>query len=362
MANTENDIKKALRNIKKIENREKEREKIIFKYLNENRFFEEKALFINLNYLIKEEVDEKLENMKEQFKNQNKSAEDIEANLKHERKNLFIEIKNVVISHVLPRILRRNRILLEPIIASSKIVILREKEAEFFVFIFSMYKNDTDRLILRAAIEEGKNFLDIQSELEKLIEDKILLIYGENMVSNINCNDRKEIYHNKMIENIIFNYIISIGMNRKIEETNKIIKKTEKKIKDFNKKIEKNKVDTITLLGIFVAIISIVYANISVAMSDTLSSVIVTNVSTVACIFFLLAYVEVFIKNQNEENKLRSYGWGLIAIVALTINIWFYKEIQYDKNNFIKYMENIYELKTKEASLELQHFTMPSNY
>lgn len=362
MANTENDIEKALKNIKRIETREKEREKIIFKYLNENRFFEEKALFINLNYLIKEEVDEKLENKKEQLKSQNKSAEDIKAILKYERKNFFIEIKNVVKSHVLPRILRRNRILLEPFIASSKIVILREKEAEFFVFIFSMYKNDSDRLILRAAIEEGKNFLDIQSELEKLIEDKILLIYGENMVSNINCNDRKETYHNKMIENIIFNYIISIGMNRKIEKTNNIIKKTENKIKDFNKKIEKNKIDIITLLGIFVAIISIIYANISASISNELSSVVVTNISTITCIFFLLAYIEIFIKDKKNKDIIKYFGCGFVFIVALVLIIGFYIFMKYEKNNFIKYMENIYELKNKETTLELQHFTIPSDY
>lgn len=362
MANTESDIKKAQEDIKKIEKREKEREKIILKYLNENRFFEKETLFTNLNHLIEEEVYEKLENMKKQFKTQNKSAEDIEVNLKHEKKNLFIEIKNVIISHVLPRILRRNLILLEPIIESSKIVILKEKEAEFFVFIFHIYKNDTDRLILRAAIEEGKKFLDIQSELEELIKDKILSVYGENMVSDINCTDRQEIYQNKMIENIIFNYIISIGMNRKMEETNNIIKKTENKIKDFNKKIEKNKIDIITLLGIFVAIISIIYANISATISNELSSVVVTNISTITCIFFLLAYIEIFIKDKKDKDIIKYFCCGFVFIVALVLVVGFYALMKYEKNNFIKYMENIYELKNKETTLELQHFTMPSDY
>lgn len=386
MANTENDIKKALKNIKKIEKREEDIENIIFEYLTKNRFFKEKELLEKLESLIQEGVNNGIKNYKSILIEDKKTERDIDIYLKHEKESLLKRERDNIINFNVPRIARKNRILLEPHINSEKIVILREKEAEFFVLIFQIFKPDRPNYISKDSLKEAENFLNIKEELNNLINDKILTKTNDGgMFSQINCISRSSnIYENVEIENIIFINLTAIRVNNelktiterinksniKINNSNKKIEEIKKKIRSFNgkiikteEKIEKGKIDTVSLLGIFVAIISIIYANISVAMSDTLSSVIITNVSTVACIFFLLAYVEVFIKNQNEKNKLRSYGWSLIAIIALVINIWFYKKIQYDKNNFIKYMENIYELKNKEtAFLELQHFTMPSDY
>lgn len=379
MANTENDIKK-------IEKREENIENIIFEYLTKNRFFKEEELLEKLESLIQERVNNRIRDYKSILIKDKKTEEDIDIYLKHEKESLLKKERDNIINFSVPRIARKNRILLEPHINSEKIVILREKEAEFFVLIFQIFKPDRADYISKDSLKEAENFLNIKEELNNLINDEILIKTNDGgILSQIDCISRSSnIYENVEIEKMIFTDITIIRRDKelkriikrinesniKIDESNKKIEEIKIKIRNFNgkiikteEKIEKGKIDTVSLLGIFVAIISIIYANISVAMSDTLSSVIITNVSTVACIFFLLAYVEVFIKNQNEKNKLRSYGWSLIAIIALVINIWFYKKIQYDKNNFIKYMENIYELKNKEtAFLELQHFTMPSDY
>lgn len=54
--------------------------------------------------------------------------------------------------------------------------------------------------------------------------------------------------------------------------------------------------------------------------------------------------------------------WGISLFISLILIIGMYSYMRYEKNNFIKYMENIYELKNKETTLELQYFTMPSDY
>lgn len=358
-------LKQIDKNSKKIENFEKYKEEVVVKYLRENRYFKEEEFFNELEIVIEKEIQSSLENTKESLEKIQSSKETIRGRLKEEKEKLEKEKRKYFLLSFIPKILIKYRILLEPTVGKRDIIILKGKEAEFFSFIFFNYKSSDYRFISENDTREAIIFLDIQNELEDLFHEKVLSeVKGGGIVSNIDCSaDRDEVYKNKQIERMIFDHIVSVNINNKIHRVNENIRKTEEAIKNFNNKIEKDRIDIIVLLGIFVAIISIVYANISVAMSDTLSSVIVTNISTVACIFFLLTYVEVFIKNQNKENKLRSYGWGLIVIVALAINIWFYKKIQYDKNNFIKYMENIYELKNKEtAFLELQHFTMPSDY
>lgn len=387
MENTQEDKNEGQEKIRKIKERDAAKEEIILKYLKKNRFFEEKKLLEKLNSIIEEEVisSDSLSNWKEDLETKNIDEKAKKHLLEIEKEILEKEIKNKILLYLIPKILRKNRILLEPHINSEKIVILREKEAEFFVFIFQIFKPDRADYISKDSLKEAENFLNIKEELNNLINDEILIKTNDGgILSQIDCISRSSnIYENVEIEKMIFTDITIIRRDKelkriikrinesniKIDESNKKIEEIKIKIRNFNgkiikteEKIEKGKIDTVSLLGIFVAIISIIYANISVAVSDTLSSVIITNVSTVACIFFLLAYVEVFIKNQNEKNKLRSYGWSLIAIIALVINIWFYKKIQYDKNNFIKYMENIYELKNKKTTLELQHFTIPSDY
>ena len=146
----------------------------------------------------------------------------------------------------------------------------------------------------------------------------------------------------------------------KIREAEEKIKISNEKIRETEEKIEKGKIDIVGLLGIFVAIISIIYANISVS-SNELSSIVITNISTVVCILFLLGFIEKSIKNENNKIPI-GVIWGISLFMSLILIIGMYSYMRYEKNNFIKYMENIYELKNKETTLELQHFTMPSDY
>lgn len=382
MSNTENDIKKALENIKKIEKREEDIENIIFEYLTKNRFFKEEELLEKLESLIQEGVNNGIQNYKSILIKDKKTEEDIDIYLKHEKESLLKRERDNIINFNVPRIARKNRILLEPHVLTEDIIILRGEEAEFFVFIFYIYGNTSDNYITKEAIIEAEKFLEIELKLENLIKDKILTKYGPGMSSIINCVEREDVFKNKEIENLIFIYITTITMNKeikmirekinesnikinqsneKIEESSERIQEAEEKIVESNKRIEKGKIDTVSLLGIFVAIISIIYANISVSISNELSSIVITNISTVVCILFLLGFIEKSIKNENNKIPIVVI-WGISLFISLILIIGMYSYMRYEKNNFIKYMENIYELKNKETTLELQYFTMPSDY
>lgn len=321
MSNTENDIKKALENIKKIEKREEDIENIIFEYLTKNRFFKEEELLEKLESLIQEGVNNGIQNYKSILIKDKKTEEDIDIYLKHEKESLLKRERDNIINFNVPRIARKNRILLEPHVLTEDIIILRGEEAEFFVFIFYIYGNTSDNYITKEAIIEAEKFLEIELKLENLIKDKILTKYGPGMSSIINCVEREDVFKNKEIENLIFIYITTITMNKeikmirekinesnikinqsneKIEESSERIQEAEEKIVESNKRIEKGKIDTVSLLGIFVAIISIIYANISVSISNELSSIVITNISTVVCILFLLGFIEKSIKNEND--------------------------------------------------------------
>lgn len=387
MINSKEILDKARDHMLKLEEEENRKKEIILEYLNKNRFFNEKELLAMLKDIIAKEIEPSLSNYKKSLIEKNEDEETMDALLKKEEKSL----QTYMLRMFLIPILKNNRILLEPMIASDQIVILRDKEAEFFVFIFHIYKNDTNILITKTAIEEAKRFLNIKTEeLDSLITEGILHKYGsEKMRSKINCINRRDVYENQKLEDIIFINITVIKINKevklmgekinqsnikinqsneKIEESSERIKEAEKKIKEAeekigesNKRIEKGKIDTVSLLGIFVAIISIIYANISVSISNELSSVVITNISTVGCILFLLGFIEKSIKNENNKIPIVVI-WGISLFASLILIIGMYSYMRYEKNNFIKYMENIYELKNKETTLELQHFTMPSDY
>lgn len=380
MINSKEILDKARDHMLKLEEEENRKKEIILEYLNKNRFFNEKELLAMLKDIIAKEIEPSLSNYKKSLIEKNEDKETMDALLKKEEKSL----QTYMLRMFLIPILKNNRILLEPMIASDQIVILRDKEAEFFVFIFHIYKNDSNILITKTAIEEAKRFLNIKTEeLDSLITEGILHKYGsEKMRSKINCIDRRDVYENQKLEDIIFINITVIKINKevklmgekinesnikinqsneKIEESSERIKEAEEKIGESNKRIEKGKIDTVSLLGIFVAIISIIYANISVSISNELSSVVITNISTVVCILFLLGFIEKSIKNENNKIPIVII-WGISLFMSLILIIGMYSYMRYEKNNFIKYIENIYELKNKETTLELQHFTMPSDY
>ena len=290
---------------------------------------------------------------------------------------------------------------------SEKILILKGKEAQIFTYLIKNFEflfmgNGIEKFYF----EEAINYLEIKpEELEILKKKAIIKEWDEIIDFNFDVrgiNDTYKESNNGVIERI-FNTITYVKILSKIEEAKNKNKKLEiqykkieekidvslekireaeekidvslekireaeekikisnKKIRETEEKIEKGKIDIVGLLGIFVAIISIIYANISVSISNELSSIVITNISTVICILFLLGFIEKSIKNENNKIPI-GIIWGISLFMSLILIIGMYSYMRYEKNNFIKYMENIYELKNKETTLELQHFTMSSDY
>lgn len=341
----------------------------VLKYLKKERFFFENNLWKQTKTLREEYAKSILNKQREDLNKENKRKEEkeklsergIENLLKEFKKRTDENIKFNIYNYLIGRIAQENNILLEPTgynlpnNQNEEIIILKEKEAEFFVFIFKFYGNVYgDCYIPEKIFNEAKEFLNITDQLDKLQSEKILMKDGNKIKSQIRFKNRALIFRNSEIEEKIFSRITYFRVNEKIRET-------EEKILKSNKKIEKGKIDTVSLLGIFVAIISIIYANISVSISNELSSIVITNISTVVCILFLLGFIEKSIKNENNKIPIVVI-WGISLFTSLILIIGMYSYMRYEKNNFIKYMENIYELKNKETTLELQHFTMPSDY
>ena len=276
---------------------------------------------------------------------------------------------------------------------SEKILILKGKEAQIFTYLIKNFEflfmgNGIEKFYF----EEAINYLEIKpEELEILKKKAIIKEWDEIIDFNFDVrgiNDTYKESNNGVIERI-FNTITYVKILSKIEEAKNKNKKLEiqykkieekidvslekireaeekikisnKKIRETEEKIEKGKIDIVGLLGIFVAIISIIYANISASISNELSSIVITNISTVVCILFLLGFIEKSIKNENNKIPI-GVIWGISLFMSLILIIGMYSYMRYEKNNFIKYMENIYELKNKETILELQHFTIPSDY
>lgn len=150
---------------------------------------------------------------------------------------------------------------------------------------------------------------------------------------------------NTNVMNEIFNKITYVKFFEKMEKSEKIInelknkaseieiqfKETEEKIKKAEEKIKKTieitentKIDTLALLAIFVAIISIIYGNISVSKDSDIKNIIITNVSTVACISFIMGYIEIFIKNNKVIKKEYFISIAMIIIaLALIVSAYY---------------------------------------
>lgn len=181
-----------------------------------------------------------------------------------------------------------------------------------------------------------------------MLKDGVLFkITGkEDVYSQIPIQNRREIHQSSEIENKIFIKIITLNINRnfkklkkemeeaeeRIKESNRKMEEAEEKIEESNKKIEEagekidktiksienTKVDTLALLAIFVAIISIIYGNIFASNTQSIKNIVITNVSTVACIAFILGYVEIFIKD-NKIMKKEYFISAAMIIVALAL-------------------------------------------
>lgn len=342
----------------------------ILEYLNENRYFTEEGLENKINE-IKDEIEEyfkkEIESYREFFyKNFELAKEELSKEMKKELKqelknyeeDIIKKFKKDIYSVYLLEVLNENYILLEyDINFSERIFILKGKEAELFTFIFNFYKiNCKSNIISREDIEEARILLNIEENvINKLIEDKVLLGKPNSKVflSRISIQNRKEICQNLEIEKKIFLKISFLEINKslkvlkeemeeaeerikesnrkmeeaeeKIKESNKKIEEAEEKIKKSNKKIDKTiksientKVDTLALLAIFVAIISIIYGNIFASNTQSIKNIVITNVSTVACIAFILGYIEIFIKD-NKIIKKEYLISATMIIVALAL-------------------------------------------
>ena len=337
--------------------------RVILEYLEENRYFERKELENRIN----EMKDEKEAYFKEEANfyeifleeehdlAKKELREEVEGYEEEIRKNF----NEKIFSFYLPKVLNENYILLEfsrnfP----EEVFILKGKEAEFFVFIFNFYKNDCMwDIVSREYIEEAKSLLDMKEDMiDKLLEDGVLSVSedGERFYSNIFIKDRREIFQNSEIENKIFLKTTSLNINKnlkklkeetdkiqeKIKESNKKIEEAEAKIKESNKKIEEaeakikesnekinkttksienTKVDTLALLAIFVAIISIIYGNIFASNNQSIKNVIITNISTVTCIAFILGYIEIFVKDNKMVKKDCFIASSIIIMVLAVI-------------------------------------------
>ena len=322
----------------------------ILEYLNENRYFTEAGLKKKLEE-IKDIIEDHIDNGI-RFKKEFLEEREMEEKLKKLKIKFEEYINKKVFSLYFEKILMENFILLEYERKTNKIIILKEKEAEFFAFIFNFYKSEcANDCISKKQVEEVKRFLDMEERvIEQLIKDEVLVKRDNEdfFRSLIPIQRRREIYQNSEIENKIFLKITSLNINKKfkklkeemkeaeerMKESNKKIEEAEKKIKESNKKIEEaeekidktiksienTKVDTLALLAIFVAIISIIYGNISVSNAQSIKNIVITNVSTVACIAFILGYIEIFIK----DNKIMKKGYFIsttMIIVALALII-----------------------------------------
>lgn len=323
--------------------------RVILEYLEENRYFERKELENRIN----EMKDEKEAYFKEEANfyeifleeehdlAKKELREEVEGYEEEIRKNF----NEKIFSFYLPKVLNENYILLEfsrnfP----EEVFILKGKEAEFFVFIFNFYKNDCMwDIVSREYIEEAKSLLDMKEDMiDKLLEDGVLSVSedGERFYSNIFIKDRREIFQNSEIENKIFLKTTSLNINKnlkklkeetdkiqeKIKESNKKIEEAEAKIKESNEKINKTtksientKVDTLALLAIFVAIISIIYGNIFASNNQSIKNVIITNISTVTCIAFILGYIEIFVKDNKMVKKDCFIASSIIIMVLAVI-------------------------------------------
>ncbi|WP_294666173.1 hypothetical protein [uncultured Fusobacterium sp.] len=333
--------------------------RVILEYLNENRYFTKEGLEKKINKELGKEKEEYLQKKINLYNEHLKDdpwfpeKEEKEKELKKYEKNEYTRFNNDIYSVYLPKVLNENFILLEyKEVTPKKIFILREKEAEFFAFIFNFYKNNcTMNVISREYIEEVKSLLDMGEEIiDKMAKDGVLFKINEKegVYSQIPIQSRREIFQSSEIENKIFLKITSLNINKnfkklkeemkeaeaKIIESNKKIEEAEARIIESNKKIEEaeekidktiksienTKVDTLALLAIFVAIISIIYGNIFVSNTQSIKNIVITNVSTVACIAFILGYIEIFIK----DNKIMKKGYFIsttMIIVALALII-----------------------------------------
>ncbi|WP_443863766.1 hypothetical protein [Fusobacterium ulcerans] len=345
--------------------------RVILEYLNENRYFTKEGLEKKINE-IKDEIEADFEKTikmyielleKDKKLPKSKMEEEIKRFEYETRKNF----NDNIYSFYLPKVLNEKFILLEyrkP--HPNKITILREKEAEFFAFIFNFYKNNcTMDVISREYIEEVKLLLDMGEEIiDKMAQDGVLFKISEkeDVYSQIPIQSRREIFQSSEIENKIFLKITSLNINKnlkklkeetkeaeeKIKESNKKIEEAEEKIKESNKKIEEaeekieesnrkmeesnkkidktissienTKIDTLALLAIFVAIVSIIYGNIFASNAQSIKNVIITNISTVACIAFILGYIEIFVKD-NKVVKRDCFIASSIIIMVLAVII-----------------------------------------
>ena len=344
--------------------------RVILEYLNENRYFTEGGLVNKIDEIkdeietyFKEEVKiykeflyENFELPKEELEKESKK--ELEEEIKKYEEDIRKNFNEKIFSLYLPKVLNENYILLEyESKIPKRIVILLEKEAELFTFIFNFYKiNCGNNLISREDIEEARILLNIEENvINKLITDKVLLGKPNSKVflSKISIQNREEICQNLEIEKKIFLKISFLEINKslkalkeemkkveeKIKESNEKIEEAEEKIKESNEKIEEaeskieesnekinkttksienTKVDTLALLAIFVAIISIIYGNIFASNAQSIKNVIITNISTVTCIAFIMGYIEIFVKD-NKIMKKEYFISAAMIIVALAL-------------------------------------------
>ena len=344
--------------------------RVILEYLNENRCFTKEGLEKKINEELGKEKKEYLQKNIDLYEQHLKTdpwipkKEEKEKELKKYEKNEYTRFNDNIYSVYLPKVLNENFILLEyRDVTPEKIFILREKEAEFFAFIFNFYKNNcTMNVISKEYVEEVKSLLDMGEEIiDKMVKDRVLFKISEKegLCSEIPIQSRREIFQSSEIENKIFLKITSLNINKnfkklkkemeeaeekikesnrkmeeaeeKIKESNKKIEEAEEKIKESNEKIDKTikstentKVDTLALLAIFVAIISIIYGNISASNTQNIKNVVVTNVSTVACIAFILGYIEIFIKdNKIIKKEYLISATMIIVALALIVSVYY---------------------------------------
>lgn len=324
----------------KVEIMEKDLEKVILDYLKENRYFRKELLEKKI-FEIKDKIEEYLEKEKEIFRKGIEqepeiTGKEIEEESEEFKKEKRKHINESIYSIYLPKVLNENFILLASLNGAPKrIVILKEKEAEFFVFIFNFYKNNCfNNVILREYIDEAKLLLNMEDNIiSRLVLDKVLtgVIGGARFVTNIPIQNREDIYQSSEIEKKIYFKIAALNINKGLIKLKEEMKKTEEEILKSNKKISKTsksientKIDTLALLAIFVAIISILYGNIFASNLQSVRSIVITNVSTVACIAFMLGYVEIFIKDREIIKK------DFIAIVLIIVSLALIISAYYD--------------------------------
>lgn len=153
------------------------------------------------------------------------------------------------------------------------------------------------------SLKEISNDLNIS---QHTVYSKIRVLKSRGIVSNVG-NDRYSMWilnEDNGLANISDSEKLNAIFNDKIANTKGASEELENKVKEVKEKIDAIQINMISIMGVLVAVFSLVISNAqriydisqyNYNIRDLIKGIIISNISTIIVIFFLLLFIHIFL-------------------------------------------------------------------